>query len=256
MAPNTSLMEVTAVRPEAVRQEAVIPHFRLMDLPKELIDLVYHHALASGVTAILCTSRRVHNEATKILYQSAFFCLCIHYEDVQLPLAKDAWPVTAMPVSTDTMTLIQNIDICVDFSICFEKIGTSHHDLAAFRGANAPIRKTCILRMKGIFNSTTLIGVGIILHAMSDLVNFRRVYVTALSGMFVHMRGSALVVYDGNNRRYYPLTRARNLAVYKLAKRKMEAAFGPSIWHDGKEESDRCLEFRPLEYRKSLRDLM
>ena len=218
--------------------------------------MVYHHALASGFTAILCTSRRVHNEATKILYQLAFFCLGIHYEDLRLLLDKvDAWPVTAMPVSADTMTLIQNIDICVDFSLCFEKIGTSHHKLAAFRGANAPLRKTFILRMKGIFNSTTLVGVGIILHAISDLVNFRRVYVTALSGMFVHMRGSALVVYDGN-RRYYPLTRARNLAVYKLAKQKMEAAFGPSIWHDGKEESDRCLEFRPLEYRKSLRDLM
>lgn len=52
MAPNTILMMVTVT---TVREQAVVLYFSLMDLPRELTNLIYHHAPASGYTAILCT---------------------------------------------------------------------------------------------------------------------------------------------------------------------------------------------------------
>lgn len=42
---------------------------------------------------------------------------------------------------------------------------------------------------------------------------------------------------------YCLLIRARNIPVYKSAKRELEAVLGPSIWHEGKKEAGRYLEF-------------
>lgn len=216
-----------------------------MDLPGELINLVYRHALASGFTAILCTSHHVYSEAFQILYKSAF--LRIYYEG---PIGGNARQIAATPVSTDIITLIQNIDICVDINL--HAIGPDyvfHKMLASFRGANAPFRQICILKLKGLNPATGFDEVCTVLRAMSGLVNFQRVCVTAIAGKFdIHLRS-----YDVDDGRYYLLTRARNTPFYKLAREKLEATFGPSIWHDGMKEAGRYLEFRPLEYQKSLR---
>lgn len=48
---------------KAVRQPAAVPNLCLVDLTGELVNLVHHHALASGHTTILCASRRVYSEA-------------------------------------------------------------------------------------------------------------------------------------------------------------------------------------------------
>ncbi|CAD6573369.1 MAG: hypothetical protein ASARMPRED_006013 [Alectoria sarmentosa] len=240
MTSNTS-----SIATAAVRQSAAAPCFRLMDLPGELINLVYHHTLASGFTAILCTSHQVYSEAFQILYESAF--LRIYYEE---PIGGDPWYIAATPVSKDTMTLIQNIDICIDIPL--HAIGPNHffHNmLASFRGANAPFRQICILKLKGLNPATGLDEVCTVLRAMSGLVNFQRVCVTAIAAKF----DLPLRSYDVDEGRYYLLTRARNTPFYKLAREKLEATFGPSIWHDGMKEAGRYLEFRPLEYQKSLR---
>lgn len=51
---------------------------------------------------------------------------------------------------------------------------------------------------------------------------------------------------------FYLVIRARNIPVFRLAKKVPEATSGPSIWHDGKKESGRYFDFRPLENQKSL----
>lgn len=139
-----------------------------MDLPAELIDLVYHHALASGYTAILRTSHRVYSEAFKILYKSAF--LRIYYEGA---VSEERWPVTATHVSADAMTLIQNIDICVNFDPNVGKHNTSSGLLASFSGPDAPLRLACNLKLEGFQPTINLDNVSIILRTMSGLVNFR-----------------------------------------------------------------------------------
>ena len=74
-----------------------------------------------------------------------------------------------------------------------------------------------------------------------------------MTGKLVRMDGSPVDVYDVDEERYYLLTRARNTPSYTLAKKELGAILGPSIWHDGKKEAGRYLEFRPLEYQKCLR---
>ena len=150
-----------------------------------------------------------------------------------------------------TMALIQNIDICVNSTISrIAEHDTSIDLLASFSGTDVPRRKTCVLRLKGIHPAINLHYVAFMLRTMSGLVNFERVYVTAMTGKLVRMDGPPVNVYDVDEERYYPLTRARNTPAYKLAKKELKATLGPSIWHDGKKEAGRYLEFRPLEYRK------
>lgn len=218
--------------------------------------MIYHHAFVSGYTAILCTSRGVYNEALNILYKSAF--LHIYYEGVinTGPL-NPAQPVTAVPISTKIMPLIQNLDICVDFGLPgFWEFSLSTGLLASIQSADAPPRQTCILSLKEIEPALNLNKVAAFLRDTRLLINFQRVYVTALTRILTRglLTGRALPDYDVDAKAYYLLTRARSIPVYKLAKKELEASLGPSIWRDGKKESDRCLEFHPLVYRKSLRD--
>lgn len=224
------------------------PYFRLFDLPTELVDVVYEYALVSGNLAILYTSRRVHSEAMKFLYQSAF--LHIHYEEpsseklrinvVTAPIT--ALPVTAGHISIANMQLVQNLDICVDFDVDFlGLLACLDAPLASFIGSDSPPRKTCFLRIKN-FEHKHKPRVSQILHDMSGLVNFQILYVIASTGRVEEF------IQLGR----YVLQRMRNAEIYEMAKEGLEATLGPSVWYDSNTEAGKYLEFHPLEYQKSL----
>ena len=79
---------------------------------------------------------------------------------------------------------------------------------------------------------------------------------TAVNENCIDVNWSAMHVHVPDEEHYYLWTCTRNIPFYNVAKRKVEATFGPSIlvvWHDGMKEARRCLEFHPLEYQKILR---
>ena len=223
-------------------------YFRLLDLPTELVDVVYEYAIASGDIAILRISRRVHSEAMKFLYQTAY--LHIHYEEpfsekprrnVTAPIT--ATPITARHISIADMQLVQNLDICVDFDVDFlGLLACLDEPLASFSGTNAPPRKTCFLRIKNFEHIIHQPRVSQILHDMKGLVNFQTLYVIAST------RHVEEFIQVGR----YVVQRMRNAEVYEMAKERLEATLGPSIWSDSNTEAGKYLEFHPLEYQESL----
>ena len=229
-------------------QLTVQRYFRLLDLPAELIDVVYEYALVSGNLAILRTSRRVHSEAMAFLYQSAY--LHIHYEepsseklrrDVTAPIT--AAPVTAGHISIADMRLVQNLDICVDLDVDFlGLLACLDEPLASFIGRDAPPRKTCVLRIKNFGHIIHEPRVSQILHDMKGLVNFHLLYVIAST------RHVEEFIRIGQN----VIQRMRNAEVYEMAKERLQATLGPWIWYDSNTEAGKYLEFHPLEYQKSL----
>ena len=241
-------MTPTSIMITKFGQQTVQPYFRLLDLPAELVDVVYEYALISGNIAILRTSRRVHSEATKFLYQSA--CLHIHYEEpsseklrrnVTAPIT--ATPITAGHISIASMQLVQNLDICVDFDVDFlGLLACLDEPLASFIGSDAPPRKTCFLRIKNLEHIIHGPRVSQILHDMKGLVNFQLLYVIAST------RHVEEFIQIGR----HVVQRMRNAEVYEKAKERLEATLGPSIWYDSNTEAGKYLEFHPLEYQKSL----
>ena len=241
-------MNPTSIMVTKFEQLTVQRYFRLLDLPAELIDEVYEYALVSGNLAILRTCRRVHSEAMRFLYQSA--CLHIHYEEPSnekirrnVTAPDTAVPVTAGHISIANMQLVQNLDICVDFDVDFlGLLACLDEPLASFIGTNAPQRKTCLLRLKNFGKAMHKPRVSQILHDMSGLVNFQLLYVIASTRYveeFIRM---------GRN----VIQRMRNAEVYEMAKVRLKATLGPWSWYDSNTEAGKYLEFRPLEYQKSL----
>ena len=241
-------MNPTSIVVTKFGQQTVQAYFRLLDLPSELVDVVYEYALMSGNITILRTSRRVHNEAMKFLYQSA--CLHIHYKEpsseelrrnVTAPIT--ALPVTIGHISIANMQLVQNLDICVDFDVDFlGLLACLDEPLASFSATNAPPRKTCFLRIRNFEHIIHKPRVSQILHDMSGLVNFQILYVIA----------STRHVEEFIQLGRYVVQRMRNAEVYEMAKEGLEATLGPSIWYDSNTEAGKYLEFHPLEYQKSL----
>ena len=228
-------------------QLTVQRYFRLLDLPAELIDVVYEYALVSGNLAILRTSRRVHSEAMKFLYQSAY--LHIHYEEPSSEKLRSnvTAPITALPVtighiSIAHMQFVQNLDICVDFDMDFlGLLACLDEPLASFIGRDAPPRKTCFLRIKNFEHMMHKPRVSQILHDMKGLVNFQLLYMIA----------STRHVEEFIQLGPYVIQRMRNAEVYGMAKERLEATLGPSVWYDSNSEAGKYLEFHPLEYQKS-----
>ena len=241
-------MNPTSIMVTQFGQLIVQPYFRLLDLPAELIDVVYEYALISGNLAILRTSRRVHSKAMKCLYQSA--CLHIHYEEpsseklrrnVTAPIT--AAPVTAGHISIAHMQLVQNLDICVDFDVDFlGLVACLDEPLASFIGQDAPPRKTCFLRIKNFEHIIHKPRISQILQDMKGLVNFQKIYVIAST------RHVEEFIQIGR----HVVQRMRNPEVYEMAKERLEATLGPSTWYDSNTEAGKYLEFHPLEYQKGL----
>lgn len=229
-------------------QQTVQSYFRLFDLPAELVDVIYEYAFISGNIAILRTSRRVHSDAMKFLYQSAI--LHIQYEEPSPEKLKrngtaptTAVPITAGYISIANLQFVQNLDICVHFDVDFlGLLACLDEPLASFSGTNAPPRNTCFLRLKDFEHISHRPRVSQILHDMSGLVNFQKLCVTAST------RHVFEFIYIGQ----YVIQRMRNAEVYEMAKERLEATLGPSIWYDSNKEAGSYLEFHPLEYQKSL----
>ena len=238
-------------------QQTVQSYFRLFDLPAELVDVIYEYAFISGNIAILRTSRRVYSEAMKFLYQSAI--LHIQYEEpspeklkrnVTAPIT--AIPITAEHISTANLRFVQNLDICVDFDVDFlGLLACLDEPLASFSGTNAPPRQICFLRFKDFENIIHRPRVSQILLDMNSLVNFQKLYVTASTR---HAEEFVYVDWDATRgvKRQFVIQRMRTAEVYEMAKQRLEATLGPSIWCDNNKEAGSYLEFHPLEYQKSL----
>ena len=244
---TTIAMTPTSIIVTKSGQQTMQPYFRLLDLPTELVDVVYEYAIVSGDIGILRISRRVHSEAMKFLYQSA--CLHIHYEEpsseklrrnVTAPIT--AVPVTAGHISIANMQLVQNLDICVDFDVDFlGLLACLDEPLASFSGTNAPPRKICFLRIKNFEHMIHKPRVSQILQDISGLVNFQLLYVIA----------STRHVEEFIQLGRYVVQRMRNAEIYEMAKERLEATLGPSIWYNSNTEAGKYLEFHPLEYQKS-----
>ena len=240
-------MNPTSIMVTKFGQLTVQPYFRLLDLPAELIDEIYEYAIVSGNLAILRTSRRVHSEAMKFLYQSAY--LHIHYEEPSsekirrnVTAPDTAIPVTVGHISIANMQLVQNLDICVDFDVDFlGLLSCLDEPLASFIGTDAPPRKTCFLRLKNFEKAMHRPRVSQILHDMSGLVNFELLYVIA----------STRYVEEFVQMGRYVVQRMRNAKVYEMAKARLELPLGPWSWYDSNTEAGKYLEFHPLEHQQS-----
>lgn len=253
------------------------PHFRLLDLPQELIDIVYTNLLRDGQINILRTSRDVYAQASRLIQRQGVYRISIirgctarngvHYRNLE-----DYYPVHEIeansihPMTGAKLDLIRNVEVHVSpFQLprcqgprilgptCYycgrwwAMVGYKtpsellRSALGPFLNPNAH-RDTCHVIFKTDVSKVDACTAPLY-SALRMLRHFVYVTITYSPKHQADLQG-----------RFPPTSEAGRRLVYEVIKKKLEPTFGPATPVDGKSELGQGLQFWPLKYQKSLED--
>ena len=215
------------------RRIPLIP-FRLLNLPQEIIDMIYAQMIRVGDVQILRASREVYARASQLVlphgFQRTLACeVLIPATSVLVP----NWLFTREVTAMQSLDAIKNLEIRITNLVYYTYIGIGGY-VEAFTGSQIH-RDTCNIIIEFDITEPELYWTW---HWEKNLTGFK--YLT--------------VVFTGYHERLRPVKCVRPWsvnpkAIYELVKKELEPTLGPAKVMLG---PLRGLEFRPLEYERTI----
>jgi len=231
------------------------PAFRLMDLPLEMRTKVYVYSISSGSPQVICTSHKIMDEALHLIASEGKFRI-----NIKSTTSVSHYVLRVEPPDLETMRLsskIQQMEILIDFTNTPDFTSDLHLSLIYLIDALSSLikpletKKDCSIVLKGVRFSKGSMDRCIIfrctLGLMEKMTDWERVFLT-----FNTKDAPALQTYwsetyhDGTT---HDSPRAKSEAFYKMAEARVKMRLGPAIWHNGVEEGQHYLGFRPREHQ-------
>lgn len=214
--------------------------FRLMDLPLELVDAVFRHALDAGDAAITRTSSIVYGRSKSFLPTNGV----LH---IRAQEARDVgFRVQPILLTSQIAAMAMHVHIVLKLTAKNKRRARNFGCLPNFVGAH-PRRESCHIVLSSSHTNIELRTVKPInlLWAFKDLVGFETVAVE------IFFNG----LPEGNATRAMlrgPLLMVRNRPLYETFRRELEPTLGPAEWRYADVQGGWYLEFCPRRYAESL----
>jgi len=214
------------------------PVFRLLDLPLELVDMVYKQMLLAGDAGILCTSRAVHSRASKFLSSNGFYRIGVEeYKSQHL--------IWELPMDDRAGASIQNIEISI-----FRPIPTKVSELSTTEGRS--IADTTFRHFTGLSLHRDTCRV-IVRTDVSERRNIRNRSLFRILRMLKGFARFCIIYTPDCEAGASPPALEERMSVYQVIKQRLEPALGPGVPVGKDRKLEGGLEFFPLEYQKVLR---
>ena len=215
--------------------------FPLTELPLELAEEIFFHALASGNTSVLRVSHSISEGALRLRFKVGIF-------RIKIQERHDWFSIRSHPISTQVANLIQNIEVRIDLDGPDESralysgptVPTAHFMDSSFQ------RDTCyiVLRtqdLRGHYEKPRYS-----LGQIQRLRGFKTVIVRAIAADR-HRDGYSLI--DVPIRVPEPInpafTRVREKLMCEMVRGELEEVFGPGVMYKS-DDGRRRLEFHPV----------
>ena len=224
--------------------------FRLLELPPELVDLIYYHVLKTSDLAILRTSRSVNIQAFKVLLITAFL-------KIPIRLYGSIHNVEPSPFNRrfepSLIHFVQNLEIHVlssPNSRNWEERGLG--PLIHFTDLFIKRRLCRIIFQSSMFDRVEMKPL-VLLAVFKHLISFEMVAVIAKVGWAFSNPNQGFDKWDLWDSSV-PLPKVASMvrSTYGLALREMEPALGPATWCESGVQGGQHLEFHPRKYMADL----
>lgn len=254
----SKIVKKKASRKKDLQHQRRPSHFRLLDLPPELVDIVYTQMLHAGHTNILRTSKQVSSRALQILKREGVFKI----------MAQDMSGIIEYCIKSTEGALfdlgkIRNYEL----HLVSHSLLTPHHlPLNQLRFGNYRRRRDGHWRSHYFQPEFELTNSRV--HGSNCHVNFQIDLIRGLSGgakkqlfvMLRHLTGFAKLsfAYEAKphimvaERELPPLNEAEQQLQFNFIRQELETVLGPVVSISGDKDTRRGVIFYPLNHQASL----
>ncbi len=212
--------------------------FPLTELPLELAEKIYFHALASGNTSVLRLSHSSNEAASRFRFEAGIFRIEIQeHED------PDHFLIRSHQMSTQVANLIQNVEIRIDLDLDHVRSNCkpSPGPIAQFMDPSFQ-RDTCYIVLRSHYLQRHYQKPWFSLSQIQRLRGFKTVIVRAICGDPPLFTGNPVRPTNP------AFNRIREKLMVEMVRGDLEEAFGPGVMHKS-DDGRRRLEFHPGEHQ-------